>query len=333
MGEFCCSKLKSKTSFSNFSGFCAQICPKRETPVALLRAGLLLSFLCLCVCLDDECVLGIVGRPVALPCFSHELLNAVNVSIEWRRGDEVVLASVWNQDGSLETWSVNSTAVPADAPLTGNLSLKLPEVRPVEDKIFYSLFIVSGENQSTRLCTACLRTAASFSSPQLQREEAVQGDEKVFLCHATGGYPVPAVYWLINNTKEPPAGSVRTQMASLPDHLYNVTSLLTVNISDDFIVSCIIDNYSMNQTMISSYSSDGVEGSPVVNRASSAMWVFGTALCVVVGVMVIGGVLYQLHLDRMSKTEKEHKQPERRYKRQFPVKEEEELMESEKTDV
>lgn len=119
---------------------------------------------------DGECVLGIVGRPVSLPCFSHELLNSVNVSIEWRRGDEVVLSSVWNQDGSVETWSVNSSAVPADAPLTGNLSLKLPAVRPVEDKIFYSLFMVSGENRSTRLCTACLRTAGQCRGLPQQAE-------------------------------------------------------------------------------------------------------------------------------------------------------------------
>lgn len=46
--------------------------------------------------------------------------------------------------------------------------------------------------------------AASFSTPKLEKEEAVQGDEKVFLCHSTGGYPTPAVYWLINDSEEPP---------------------------------------------------------------------------------------------------------------------------------
>lgn len=58
-------------------------------------------------------------------------------------------------------------------------------------------------------------------------------------------------------------------------------------------------------------SSDGVGSSPAVNRASSAMWVFGTGLCVMVGVLVIGGVVYQLHLDRMRKTTEEPKQLER----------------------
>lgn len=77
--------------------------------------------------------------------------------------------------------------------------------------------------------------AASFSTPKLEKEEAVQGDEKVFLCHSTGGYPTPAVYWLINDSEEP----------------LTLNEMLTLNISHDSIVSCIIDNQSMNQTVMS----------------------------------------------------------------------------------
>lgn len=51
--------------------------------------------------------------------------------------------------------------------------------------------------------------------------------------------------------------------------------------------------------------SDGAKGSPMVSRASQAMWIFSTALCVVVGVMVLAGVAYQIHLDRISKRKKE----------------------------
>lgn len=34
------------------------------------------------------------------------------------------------------------------------------------------------------------------------------------------------------------------------------------------------------------------------------MWIFSTALCAVVGVMVAAGVAYQIHLDRMTKKRK-----------------------------
>lgn len=42
------------------------------------------------------------------------------------------------------------------------------------------------------------------------------------------------------------------------------------------------------------------------SRASDAMWIFGTAISAVVGVMVIAGVVYQVHLDRVAKKKKEY---------------------------
>lgn len=123
------------------------------------------------MCADDSCVLGIVGRPMSLPCVLPELVNSENVTIEWMRDSELVLRSVWKPDGSVETWSNNRVAVPADAPLTGNVSLNLPAVRPVEDQMSYSLFMVLGKNQSARLCTTCLRTAGKSRGIQGEAEE------------------------------------------------------------------------------------------------------------------------------------------------------------------
>ncbi|XP_031696161.1 uncharacterized protein LOC116378426 isoform X2 [Anarrhichthys ocellatus] len=180
--------------------------------------------------------------------------------------------------------------------------------------------------------------AASFSFPLLRREkEAGPGGESAFWCHSSGGFPAPAVYWLINDTEDPPDGSVRTLAAALPDSLlYNVTSQLMLNVSEDSSVSCVVENPSMNENLTSTTSGVKVRGGPVVTgRASEAMWIFSTALCAVVGVMVLVGVIYQIHLDRMSKKKKEfHKQHlNRGYKRRRP--EEEAAMKPEKkeTDV
>ncbi|KAM9358479.1 ICOS ligand-like [Symphorus nematophorus] len=314
-------------------------CPQRAMPVALWRTGLLLCFFSFCSCLEEECVLGVVGRPVSLPCLYPKLLSLVNFSIEWRRDDEVVLRSVWEESENVEELSVKSAKISADAALTGNFSLELPTIDPETHNTNYSLFIISEENQTAALCTVCLRIAASFSSPRLQREEAVQGGQTAFFCQSSGGFPEPAVYWLINYTEEPPEGSVTTMAAILPDsHLYNVTSQLTVNISKDSIVSCTIENLPMNESLTSiSY---GAQGSPVVGRASEAMWIFSTGLCAVVGVMVVAGVAYQIHLDRISKRKKKEFQYQsqhanRGYKRRFPDKEETEVMKPERkeTDV
>ncbi|KAM3875838.1 ICOS ligand-like [Diretmus argenteus] len=150
-------------------------------------------------------------------------------------------------------------------------------------------------------CAYCL---ASFSPPLLQWDSPAEGDQTDFVCRSSGGFPEPAVYWLINDTEEPPTGSVRTLTVPLTDSpLYNITSHLTVNISQGSSVSCVIENMSINETLIST--SYGVHISPVVNRATEAMWIFSTALCVVVGVMVLAALVYQIHLDR---THKKHHQ-------------------------
>ena len=56
--------------------------------------------------------------------------------------------------------------------------------------------------------------------------------------------------WRINETERPPEGSVWTDFALLPEsQLYNITSQLVVNISQDVSVSCSIENASMNETL------------------------------------------------------------------------------------
>ncbi|XP_041861132.1 ICOS ligand-like [Melanotaenia boesemani] len=289
-------------------------------PVALWRAGLLHCLLCVCACLESDCVLGVVGRPVALPCFYPHLPISPNFSIEWRNDDAVVLRSTWVKDGHVEIWSVNYATLSPDAALTGNFSLELPAVHPKKDGAFYSLFIVSGENQSAPMCTVCLRIAASFSIPPVKKDDTAEGDETTFLCHSSGGHPQPAVYWLINNTKEPPERS-----ASLPDsNLYNISRHLTANISKNAAVRCTITNLSTNEILISASGTNDVDK---VSRASGAMWLFSTALCVVVAFMVIAAVAYQIHLDRLHKRRsKEFKQTERGYKRRRQYQLETEVM-------
>lgn len=285
--------------------------------VALWTTGLLLSFFTFCTTLDDECILGIVGSPVLLPCYYNEPISFQNLSVEWRKDSELVLKAEWEDDGDVVIWSLNSATIPADAPMTGNFSLELPKVNPKDDTMIFSLFFTSADNGSDPLCSMCLRTAASFSYPLLQMEETATGNKTIFMCHSTGGFPEPTVYWLINDTEQPPEDAVRTETTSLPDSsLYNITSLLTVNVSKDDRVSCSIENKRINETLTSKSSRAKDNTFPV--RASEGMWMFSTGLCVAVGIMVGAGVAYQIHLDRISKKRKvlyESSRTQRGYKR------------------
>ncbi|KAK5620330.1 hypothetical protein CRENBAI_025310 [Crenichthys baileyi] len=295
-------------------------------------AALLLCCACLCAGVEKDCVLGKVGEPVLLPCLYPALSTFLNFSIEWRKYDKVVFRSLWDEDGNVETWSVNHVRIPTDAPLTGNFSLELPSAHPKHDRSQYSLFLLSGENQSAPLCTMCLRIAASFRTPEVKKEHTEENDESTYLCHSSGGYPEPVVYWLINNSQEPPNGSVRTQAEALPDsHLYNITSQLTVNIPKDATVSCTIKNPSMNEKLTSKY---GASPNPVEWQASHGMWIFSTVLCVVVAIMVLAGVYYQIHLDRINKRrKKEYEEPQRGRRYQWKQAAEAMMPEQVETDV
>ncbi|XP_034003576.1 ICOS ligand-like isoform X2 [Trematomus bernacchii] len=320
------SRVKRKLFPERFLVFISRNVPQREMPAAGWRTLFLLLLLPVYCCGEEECVLGLVGRPVSLPCFLPQLLTSVNLSIAWRRGEEVVLWSVWREVGEVEEWSVSRFSTPEDASLSGNFSLQLHSVAASENNTHFSLVETSGGNSSSELCSVCLQTAASFSTPLLQREESKHGGgEAVFSCESSGGFPAPTLSWLINNKEDPPPGAVTTITTPLPDtQLFNISSRLTVNLSKGGGVTCIVENPKLNETLSSS--SDSVSRSAVQIRASEAMWIFSTALCVVVGVMVLMGVAYQIHLDRIHKRKKHdfQKLQSRGYKRRSPDKEEEE---------
>lgn len=124
----------------------------------------------------EECVLGVVGRPLSLPCLQPDLLRLGNFSIEWRRGDAVVLRSVFERSRKVEELGADGAAMPEDAAQTGNFSLKLPVVDPGEAPLEYSLFTISEEKRSAALCTVCLRVAGQCRARREWVRVSVPGD-------------------------------------------------------------------------------------------------------------------------------------------------------------
>lgn len=220
----------------------------------------------------------------------------------------MVHKAVWREaSGNTEEWSVsysNRTRVSQDAPETGNFSLELSTVEPTDLHTYYNLYLkVAGEEeQISPLCTVCLRTAVSFSYPLMQREDPVgEENETRFVCRSTGGFPQPTVLWLINGTEPLPKSSKVQTVSDLLSNstLYNVTSHLTVNVSQNASVSCTIENLYMNESLTST--SYGVQRSTDLGRGTDVMWIFSIVLTVVVGIAVFAALVYQIHLDRTRK--------------------------------
>lgn len=190
MDSFPFSNLKRETFFKILCVLCAQRWSQRA--VALWRTGLLLCFLHICTCLgkiplcliilrtdipvlayttrrfypnsfvfytEEKCVLGVVGRPVSLPCFYPQLLTFGNFTIEWRKDDKVILRSVFENSQNILELSADRSTLSSNATLTGDFSLEVPAVDLEEPKLNYGLFIIQEVNQNDALCRVCLRIA------------------------------------------------------------------------------------------------------------------------------------------------------------------------------
>lgn len=233
---------------------------------------------------DEECVLAVVGRPVLLPCFYPPLRTFGNVTIEWRKEDEVVLRSMFENNQKVLESSPGGSRLSPNATVTGDVSLEVPTLDPTEPRVHFGLFVNPEVKEDPAVCTVCVRiagpstqhsaqrkqscchvevkmwqkpacgcSAASFSRPLLRREDpAGLENETRFRCGSTGGFPEPRVRWLLNQSAEPPEGSVRTVSVQLPDsRLYTVTSYLRVEVSAALSVSCTVENALLNESLTS----------------------------------------------------------------------------------
>lgn len=122
-------------------------------------------------------------------------------------------------------------------------------VSPSQVKIKYLMQILIfnsdlGFKHSTYL------SAGHFSHPTLLRENGVDGGKSRLFCNSRGGFPAPSIYWLVNHTQRPPETLVTTFINTLPQSkLYNITSILSINISADTAVTCVIENDLLNETL------------------------------------------------------------------------------------
>ncbi|XP_073708785.1 CD276 antigen-like [Garra rufa] len=268
---------------------------------------LLLIVTCVVSVQADECIVGVIGERAILPCVSNGLKNwtSLHISSEWRKGIETIHTSVWIE-GQVEMQNVSNSVratVSALAPNTGDFSMELHDVH-LSDAHNYSFHLkLHGQNRSSLVCTVCLTIAGNFSHPTLLREKGVDGKETTLFCNSQGGFPAPSVYWLVNHTQHPPETSVTTFMNILPQsELYNITSVLSINISADTAISCVIENNLLNETLTAT--NFGVLPRTSERRLSEYLWVFSAALCVVVFFLVVMSLRFQKKLDRDQKRKK-----------------------------
>ncbi|KAM9797720.1 uncharacterized protein LOC133166617 isoform X2 [Syngnathus typhle] len=303
----------------------------------LWSTGLLLSFFFTCCnAWDVECVLGIVGRPLRLSCFYREALTLANVSVEWRRNENKV---VGDEDDNDDALTGNFTlSLPTVDPQEDNASYSViisarenrsleacslcvrvaapfsaPELRwEAAEENVPSVFQCDSGGGFPKPVLDWLIDDGAQEIPEGSVQTQVELREDSRLYHITSYLSVNVtdnnVSCVVHNTLlnqtltsttrmwDVTAGGKGRFVMSLErgsagsDGQYGGPDLCTFICGSRWLLPCLC--------------LDAVWHGPVVTRARDALWVFSTALCVVVGIMVAVGLGYQIHLDRVSKRKK-----------------------------
>ncbi|KAA0712995.1 hypothetical protein E1301_Tti017891 [Triplophysa tibetana] len=253
----------------------------------------------------DECIVGVIGENVQLPCIYNGVkhLASLLLSSEWKRDLEVKHTTNWTKQQE-DTQNVSrSTTVSSSAPDSGDFTMVLRDIR-LSDAQHYSFHLkLQVQENSILVCTVCLNVAGHFSHTTVLRENIVNGVKTQLLCNTRGGFPAPNIYWIINHTQRPPKTTIITYVNTLPkSQLFNITSVLSINISPDTVVACVIENYVLNETLTTT--NYGVNSNIEDGCLSKYLWMFSTVLCVVVFLLVAASLCYQRKLDRDIKRRK-----------------------------
>uniref|UniRef100_A0AAQ6IBW0 Ig-like domain-containing protein n=1 Tax=Anabas testudineus TaxID=64144 RepID=A0AAQ6IBW0_ANATE len=189
-------------------------------------------------------IVGIVGDDVILPCYLEPVMNVFDMTLEWARPDlDPRFVLVWRDGEELESKHpsyIRRTSLFSDELKTGNISLKLTQVK-LSDEGTYRCFVKAlDEDATVRLLVGAV------SSPVVTIAEKNASISRVVLqCESEGWYPEPELLWLDAEGKILSAGPTETVRG--PDDLYTVSSRVTVEKRQSNNITCRVQQGNINQ--------------------------------------------------------------------------------------
>ncbi|XP_038668965.1 CD276 antigen homolog [Scyliorhinus canicula] len=220
--------------------------------------GLHLAVFCVAAVTGWPSVVGIIGERVLLPC-SYTVNRGTDLHVLWQtEKDQLVHAQLGDREYSKtqEYRYRNRTRLTVEKMTRGDLSLELDAVNLADQGMYNCIVLEAQPNDGNRMkqnTKVNLITAAHYSTPLISgpRQESIQeGKEVKLTCTSSSGYPEPTVNWMDGGGNLLPLGSqVNTTVQSDPaSGLWNVTSVLRVNVTINCTFLCSIFNRSTRET-------------------------------------------------------------------------------------
>ncbi|XP_051781904.1 ICOS ligand-like [Erpetoichthys calabaricus] len=198
----------------------------------------------------DDCLTAIFGETVQIPCSLNttESLKAEDISVEWTTSEGHIVHSFVKGEDKLEHQDLRfrgRTQLFTSELSRGNLSLSLSNVLFADEGEFKCSYYDSRirDDNSKPQSKHCLLVAGRYSVPYVTRSSSASKNSEVnFTCKAAGGYPEPKVHWSVNKELFQESSRVNTRKSKDSKGLYSVTSVLTLTVTGNVSVTCIIEN-------------------------------------------------------------------------------------------
>ncbi|XP_068569932.1 butyrophilin subfamily 3 member A2-like [Cebidichthys violaceus] len=190
-------------------------------------------------------ILTMVSDDIMLPCHLEPATDVVAKTLEWSRLDLNPRFVHVRRDGvellvNQNPSFVGRTSVATDSLKHGDISLKLSKVK-LSDEGKYRCHIPTLGTSVVDLVVGAL------SSPVVIIAEIDKAIRRVVLqCESRGWYPEPEVLWLDGEGNLLSAGPTETIRG--PDHLYTVSSRVTVEKRHSNSFTCRVQQRNINQT-------------------------------------------------------------------------------------
>ncbi|XP_047454091.1 butyrophilin subfamily 3 member A2-like [Mugil cephalus] len=246
-------------------------------------------------------IVALVGADIVLPCHLQPAIDASDMTVEWSRPDlDPRFVLVWRDAQDLQSRKHPSfrsrTSLFTHELKQGNISLKLSSVK-LPDQGTYRCFAP----ELNRDATAQLVVGAASSPVILMSRGGGGGVGGVVLqCESRGWYPEPEVLWLDTEENLLCAGPPETVRG--PDHLYTVSSRVTVDKRHNNSFTCRVQQNNIHQTREAHIH---VPDDFFLSSSSSAVpLITGLAVSLAVSIMVILACVFFVWRQNRTKTKK-----------------------------
>ncbi|KAL0985539.1 hypothetical protein UPYG_G00158360 [Umbra pygmaea] len=196
----------------------------------------------------SEDIIGIMGKPLLLPCY-RKLATPINpaaMSVYWQDEKNKVLHVIKNgkEDYSHQDPSYkNRTAFDTDGLASGNLSLLLNPVNVSDDHMTCRVILMSDTSNPEIVCPVTVNVASKYQTPRL----TVNQTNMTVVCRTEGGYPLASLTFMIGNQIIDP-GKENTMISQDPGTgTYNIRSQVTWTRSEN--ITCSVHNPTLNETL------------------------------------------------------------------------------------